>query len=254
MAFIEFNALSVHLGGSFSAKFFAPEMDKLKLNDGEHVKRYPVLWLIHSDGGTAMDWCSTPIEAAAVKHGIFVVAVDVQHSLCTDMAYGPAFETFLKEELPGICRKVVPISSDPAFNWIGGVGTGAYGAMKLAIQHPDVFSRAFALDGWLDLQKVGQKLKAGVPTGIPHTLASYEAVFGDADSFMGSKHDIFTLASGVTSGEFYIACSETSQRLDEYTVFASLLKDRVTFVKTPQAYDDKACYFTLPPAVEWACR
>lgn len=41
MAYFEFNALSVVLGGSFTARVFLPGLDKLSLDDKVHAKRYP---------------------------------------------------------------------------------------------------------------------------------------------------------------------------------------------------------------------
>ena len=62
MAYIEFNALSVILCGSFSAKVFLPEMKKMYLDDEKHEKKYPVLWLLHSEGGSALDWVKSSAE------------------------------------------------------------------------------------------------------------------------------------------------------------------------------------------------
>ena len=49
----------------------------------------------------------------------------------------------MNNELTGICRNCLPISEDPAENWIGGTGTGAYGAVKMALKHPETFSWSF---------------------------------------------------------------------------------------------------------------
>ena len=67
MAIIEMNALSTVLCGSFSAKVFFPEMDKLGLGENDYDKKYPVLWLYHSDGGSSMDWLCTPAEKCAKR-------------------------------------------------------------------------------------------------------------------------------------------------------------------------------------------
>ena len=61
MAYVEFNALSTILGGSFTARIFLPGLDKLDLEDREHIKRYPVIWLLHSDGETSLQFLKTPI-------------------------------------------------------------------------------------------------------------------------------------------------------------------------------------------------
>ena len=71
MAMIEMNALSTILCGSFSAKVFFPEMDKLGLGENDYDKKYPVLWLYHSDGGSSMDWLCTPAEKCSRKRNLY---------------------------------------------------------------------------------------------------------------------------------------------------------------------------------------
>ena len=117
------------------------------------------MWMVQ--GLSLIHIFSTPAEACAAQYGIFIIAPDQHHSLCTSMRYGPRYEEFMNSELPGICRNNLPISDDPAQNWIGGVGTGAYGAVKMALKHPETFSKAIALNGILDLEAVCRKACAG---------------------------------------------------------------------------------------------
>ena len=74
MATIEMNMLSVITCGSISVRVFCPGMDKLFLDDKEHTKKYPVIWLLHTDGGAALDWLATPAERIAEEYGIFLIA------------------------------------------------------------------------------------------------------------------------------------------------------------------------------------
>jgi S-formylglutathione hydrolase FrmB len=254
MAHIEFNALSVYLGGTFSSQIYLPEMDKLALDDDKHETRYPVLWLIHSEGGASCDWNYTRAEACAVEHGIFIIASDIGHSLCTDMDYGPEYEKFLYEELPGICRNTFPISADPGLNWIGGVGTGAYGAAKLALGHPGVYSRCFLLDGVLDMAEVCDKAASGSQPGYCHTASSLEAVFGKLELFRSSRHDIFELAKTARSGEYYVCSSSGSSRVEEYKVFAGILGQKAVLKIGDYPVGDPTYSAALSEAVRWACR
>ncbi|MEX1377241.1 MAG: alpha/beta hydrolase-fold protein [Eubacteriales bacterium] len=254
MAYIEFNALSVYLGGSFSAKVFLPEMDKLELDDSGHKKSYPVLWLLHTNGGNALDWLRTPAEQCAIDNGIFIIAPDVGHTLCTNMEYGAPYERFMYEEFPAICKNTFPISGNLELNWIGGVGTGAYGAAKMAIKHPDVFSKCLIFDGYLDMKKICDRAIIGEQTGIHHTKASLEAVFGELEEFMGSENDIFTEVSSAKAGEFYMSCSKDSKNLEEYKVFAELLGEKTIFDEGDYKADDLVLEEALPRAVGWACK
>ncbi|MDK2814053.1 MAG: hypothetical protein PWQ08_1308 [Clostridiales bacterium] len=72
LAYLECNALSVILCGSFALRVFVPEMDTLQLNDKQHEKKYPVVWLLHDEGGAALDWQNDP--GRAVCKGIWCVS------------------------------------------------------------------------------------------------------------------------------------------------------------------------------------
>jgi S-formylglutathione hydrolase FrmB len=253
MAFFEFNALSVVMGGSFAARIFIPEMNRLQLDDKEHKIKYPVLLLLHDSGGAAVDWQQTPAERCAAENGIFIIAPDVQHALGTDMKYGPNYETFISGELLGICRNLFPISSDPAYTWIGGVGTGAYGAVKTVIHHPDVFSKAISIGGILKMGDIIKKVFAGEETGIHHDAASLAAVFGELDQFEGSSNDLFALADRPIQGRFLFLCREDDSRIGESAAIAKKLKAAADLIQIPSIADGFSHQQSLPKAVRWAC-
>ena len=251
MAQIEMNMLSVITCGSISVRVFCPGMDKLALDDREHKTRYPVLWLLHDEGGAALDWLATPAERLAERYGVFLIAPDQHHTLCTDMKYGPRFEHFMCTELPAICRNCLPLSDDPALNWIAGLGTGGYGAAKMALKHPETFSRAAALDAVLDLEAVIQKALRGEDTGIRHDKASLEAVFGDLDAFPGSQNDLFALAQKGTAGRFLFVFEEGSPRAEENRRLAEALGTAAETVILPAGADLDSAQASLPAALKW---
>jgi S-formylglutathione hydrolase FrmB len=251
MAQIEINALSVITCGSFSVRVFLPEMNLLALDDGGHQQKYPVLWLLHTEGGAAVDLLATPAERCAARYGIFIIAPDQHHSLCTSMRYGPRYEQFMGEELPGICKNSLPISADPAYNWIGGVGTGAYGAVKMALKYPDTFSKAVSLNGILDMEALCAKAVAGEDTSIFHDKNSLEAVFGDLGAFSGSGHDLYALASLPTKSRFLFQWEKNSGLEEENQRLAQLLGNAATTREIGEKSDLDSCQVSLPAAVEW---
>lgn len=251
MAQIEMNALSVITCGSISVRIFLPEMNLLALDDKEHKKKYPVLWLLHDEGGAALDWLATPAEYCAAKYGIFIIAPDQHHCLCTNMKYGPRYELFLSTELPGICRNNLPISEEPALNWIGGVGTGGYGAVKMLLKHPETFSKAVSINGVLDLEAICRRAAAGLDTGIRHNKASLEAVFGSLDAFRGSENDLYALAETPTQGRILLSWEDEGGVDEENRRLAGKLGvSAQTSILAPGA-DFGACQSSLPAAVEW---
>jgi len=251
MAQIELNALSVITCGSFSARIFLPEMDKLWLDDKDHQKKYPVLWLLHDEGGAALDWLATPAERLAAQYGIFIIAPDQHHAMCTNMKYGPRYEHFMATELPGICRNNLPLSPDPKDNWIGGVGTGGYGAVKMALKHPDVFSKAFAIHGILDMERLIRLAVAGEDTGTYQNLASLKAVFGDLDAFPGSDNDLYALAKGTAEADFCFLSEKDTLAAEESRRLADLLGSKANTVLLEKMSDFSSCQRSLPEALRW---
>lgn len=248
MASIEMNMLSVITCGSISIRVFCPGMSKLALDDTSHQTKYPVLWLLHTDGGAALDWLQTPAERIAEKYGIFLIAPDQHHAMGTDMKFGPRYEYFLNNELTGICRNCLPISEDPAENWIGGTGTGAYGAVKMALKHPETFSKAIAINGILDMENLIAKAAAGEDTGTPHTKDSLEAVFGDLTRFHGSCNDLFALPKPANSA-FYFTWEAGSPVQAENERMASILGAETMQLEADADLD--SCQVSLPAAVRW---
>lgn len=253
MAYLELNALSTILCGSFSAKIYLPEMNMLDLDDEKHEKKYPVLWLLHSEGGTSLDWNRTMAENCAAEYGIFIIAPDAQHSICTNMDYGPKYEEFLASELPGICRNNLPISEDPALNWIGGTGTGAYGAIKAALKHPDIFTKCIAMDGIFDMDHICRLAMNGEPTGIFHNEESLRAVFGDITKISESGHDVYALAKKCRAGAFYITGTKTSKYAAERKRLAESLKEQAVLVETEGEIMDFSEPMVLKKAIAWLC-
>jgi len=253
MAYLELNALSTILCGSFSAKVYLPEMDKLFIDDEKHEKKYPVLWLLHSEGGTSLDWNKTMAENCATEYKMFIIAPDAQHSICTNMDYGPKYENYLATELLEICRNNLPISEDPALNFIGGVGTGAYGAVKAAIKHPDIFSKCIAMDGIYDMDKICKKAINGEPTEIFHKEESLKAVFGDITAIAGSEHDVYALAEKSEAGKFYLTGRRESKYAIERIRLVVTLKDKAVYIQTDGEVMDFSEPMVLKNAVDWLC-
>lgn len=92
---------------------------------------------------------------------MFVIAPMISHSLATNMAFGTKNEEFLVEECPEIFRFLYPVSEKKEDNYIFGIHTGAYGAVKLAMKHPDVYAGCFVIMANLILQEDARIVKTG---------------------------------------------------------------------------------------------
>ncbi len=141
---------------------------------------FPVLYLLHglSDDHTA--WLRyTSIERYAAAAGLAVVMPAVNRSFYANERSGGRYWDYVSEELPEIVGNFFRVSRDPEQTYVAGLSMGGYGAMKLALTHPDRFAAAASLSGALDLEELSSR---------PDRIELFERIFGptipdDADLF-----------------------------------------------------------------------
>ena len=215
MAVVELNALSVNLSGSFSALVYLPENTAFTT---PAKVLYPVLYLLHDTGGDETDFRTWKnLECIATEQKLFIVAPGIAHSFGRDLRYGAKYGRFLAEELPGICSHLFPVSPHGAT--IGGVGTGAYGAVMLALQTPARFARCITFNGVFDLATLCETaLRQTQARGL--TAPMLQAVFGPLDAVRGGAEDAFCEIARHPQTALYLGCEEASPERGETVQFA----------------------------------
>lgn len=165
-------------------------------------EKHPTLYLLHGLSDDHTIWMRrTSIERYVSSLGLAVVMPAVNRSFYTDMASGAKYWTFVSEELPSIAQSFFPLSQERSHNYVAGLSMGGYGAMKLALSHPQRFAAAASLSGALDASTFAKRVNHMEMTQI----------FGDLDHITGSKHDLFHLAdqlasSGAEQPKLYQCC------------------------------------------------
>lgn len=131
-------------------------------NDAAHAQqRYPVAYLLHGSPGNYKDWnrlgSASKIADALIQTGrippMILVMPDGQCSLLHDSEWANADTTSIQAE-SYLVREVVPFIdahyrtiADRAHRAIGGLSSGGYGGVNIALHHPDIFGTAFGLSG-----------------------------------------------------------------------------------------------------------
>lgn len=112
----------------------------------------PVLYLLHGLRGDCTVWeRRTALERYATGRGLAVVMPEVRRSFYADEAVGEDYWTYLTEELPQLLHRTFRLSTAREDTFVAGLSMGGFGAMKLALHHPERFAAAASLSGALDL-------------------------------------------------------------------------------------------------------
>lgn len=140
---------------------------------GSFQKEYPVLILLHDEASSPQELLDLScVERFANQMGIMLVvpqgvlsywtdyterdrcvneanssgASSIENNF-TEMCYG----TYVMDVLHYV-RRILPGSLERPKTYIGGIGMGGFGALKLAMKHPETFSAVFSVSGDVDLQ------------------------------------------------------------------------------------------------------
>lgn len=100
---------------------------------------YPAYYLLHGLSDDETKWLrGTRLEDHAAPWPFMIVMPDGERSFYCDTPAG-AFESLVAKELVARIDALFPTRRDPGARAVGGLSMGGYGALKLALKHPDVF-------------------------------------------------------------------------------------------------------------------
>jgi putative tributyrin esterase len=164
----------------------------------------PVLYLLHGLTDDHTGWLRfTSIERYADEAGLAVVMPAVHHSFYTDEVHGHAYWSFVSEELPALVRRLFRVSDRPEDTFAAGLSMGGYGAVKLALSHPDRYAAAASLSGTLDITYLADR---------EDRAAIWKRAFGGE---IREENDLFALLAAAPSvPPLYIGCGTSDGLLE----------------------------------------
>jgi putative tributyrin esterase len=159
------------------------------LPEGKARGPFPVFYLLHglSDDHTA--WLRrSNVERYVERWPMIVVMPNGERSFYTDAITNPraAFETFITRDLVGTIDRLFQTIPTRAGRVIGGLSMGGYGALKLALKHPDLFRSAVSHSG-----AVGFATNAFGRARDEAWKAEWTAVFGEHPR--GGSEDLYAI-------------------------------------------------------------
>lgn len=114
----------------------------------------PVVYLLHGYSGNHSSWVrNTNCERCANERGVALVMPDAANSFYTDMVYGPAYYTFITQEVFEHSHRLFRLSNRREATFVAGLSMGGYGAFKIALSNPAVYSAACSMSGALCAHK-----------------------------------------------------------------------------------------------------
>lgn len=172
-----------------------------------YAEGLPVVYLLHGAYGNHSSWTRfSCIERYCQAHCVVGVMASAHNSFYQDMPHGDKYLTFFTEELPAYITSLFPVSKRREDTYVAGFSMGGYGAWFLALRRPDLYSKAAAMSGALDIAASYEQGKAGsMDSPFP-----WKEAFADPEHLRGSDCDLLALykkdkANGLVP-KLYHAC------------------------------------------------
>ena len=139
MSLIEAHWLSPSLGKRVSTNLLLPDAGK---------PPFPVFYLLHGLSDDHSIWLRhTRIEQYVRDLPLVVVMPDGFRGFYTNNANGPRYADYITQDLPDFVERNFPVKSTRTARCIGGLSMGGYGALRIALAHPDRYVSANSHSG-----------------------------------------------------------------------------------------------------------
>ncbi len=185
----------------------------------------PVVYLLHGGGGNFRDWSNNSDVARFAERGLILVMPEGDESYYTNSAEHPQerYEDYIVNDLIADVEKRFPVAANRANRAIVGISMGGFGAVKIALHHPELFAFVGGLSSAIDVpsrpfsfKRIGQ-------------WAHQRSIFGPWGSATRQENDPFALARKAdvdAAPYFYLTCGEQEGLLPTNHRFANLLEQR----------------------------
>jgi putative tributyrin esterase len=245
MAFLDFHFFSDVLGLTCSAWVLIPEAStrQIGMEGGVSREKYPTLYLLHGLSDDHTIWMRrTSIERYAAAKNIAVVMPAVGRSFYQDMASGQKYWTFVSEELPAICERLLPLSTERKDRFAAGLSMGGYGALRLGLAKPERFAAVASLSGALDMPK---RARDAGKAGARVSLDEWIGILGKELKVEGTNSDLQFLAQKLAASSspkpgIYLACGTEDELLEDSRAFRRHLESlrlSATYAESPGSHE-----------------
>jgi putative tributyrin esterase len=203
-------------------------------------KKLAVIYLLHGGGGSFRDWSNYSNVAQYAAQDFLLVMPQGDYSYYTNAALRPQdrYEDYIVHDLPADVEARFPARADREGRAIAGVSMGGFGAVKLALDHPEMFAFSGALSPAIDVPRRTFSWKR------LDQSRHFQELFGPDGSDTRRNSDPFVLvqrADPARAGYFYVTCGRQESLFAPNREFVALLE------RHGIAYE----FHALPGGHEW---
>jgi putative tributyrin esterase len=222
------------------------------LSENPGKQKLAVVYLLHGGGGNFRDWSNYSNVAQYAANDLMLVMPQGNYSYYTNFALRPQerYEDYVVDDLSAEVETRFPARTDRGGRAIVGVSMGGFGAVKLALRHPEKYAFVGALSAAIDVPRRPFSWRR------LNQSRGHREMFGPDGSESRHKNDPFLLVRAADSGTvpfFYMTCGRQEGLLAPNREFATLLTKyniRHEFHEVPGGHDWNQWNAQLPALFE----
>lgn len=188
-------------------------------------QKLPVIYLLHGGGGSYRDWSNYSGVARYAEQGYLLVMPEGGNSYYTNSVERPKdkYENYIVKDLIADVETRFPVVPRRDARAIVGVSMGGFGAVKIALKHPDLFGFAAGLSSALDVPSRPFSIRRA-PQYHGHAQ-----IFGPWGSQTRQQNDPLLLvqtSNAAATPYMFLTCGDREGLLVINRKFATVLKQR----------------------------
>ena len=210
---------------------------------------FPIIYLLHGRSGDENSYRDHGLRAIAEKHHFIVVTADAARSFYCNMVSGEKYWTFFTEELPRLMQVMYPIRTERSQTFVAGISMGGYGALKMALNFPERFSKVAVLSAAADISWLSR------PGGGMFDVELC-SIFGSTTGMIGNEHDLFELLKRPVPAcgrpQLWMRCGDADMLIDgnrEFVKRATAASWQANYQEIPGKIHNWDCWTPLMPEI-----
>ncbi len=188
-------------------------------------KKLQVVYLLHGGGGGFRDWSNYSDVGRYADRGMLLVMPEGDSSYYVNSAEQPKerYEDYIVQDLIADVEGRFPVGKGRQNRAIAGVSMGGYGAINLAMKHPNLFGFAAGISPAIDVPSRPFSIRR------LEQWRRFQSIFGEYGSNTRQENDPFLVvrkSDPAIAPYFYLTCGAKEGLMASNKQLASLLSQR----------------------------